>query len=90
MPVPAEPVRDTGADVVIAVDLDWERPLSDPSDVRAPGVREIGNCPSPCYVGTSRHRMPGTQTSSFVRASAARSGGTGSWIQRNWSIAGGR
>jgi hypothetical protein len=32
-----------GADVVIAVDLDWERPLSDPSDVQAPGVREMGN-----------------------------------------------
>lgn len=43
MPVPAEPVRDIGGDVVIAVDLDWERPLSDPSDVQAPGVREIGN-----------------------------------------------
>lgn len=43
MPVPAEPVRDIGGDVVIAVDLDWELPLSDPSDVQAPGVREIGN-----------------------------------------------
>jgi NTE family protein len=43
MPVPAETVRDIGADVVIGVDLDWERPLSDPSDVQAPGVREIGN-----------------------------------------------
>lgn len=43
MPVPAEPVRDIGADVVIAVDLDWERPLSDPSDVQAPGFREMGN-----------------------------------------------
>ena len=43
MPVPAEPVRDIGADVVIAVDLDWERPLSDPSDVQAPGAREMGN-----------------------------------------------
>jgi NTE family protein len=43
MPVPAETVRDIGADVVIAVDLDWERPLSDPSDVRVPGVREMGN-----------------------------------------------
>jgi NTE family protein len=43
MPVPAEPARDIGADVVIAVDLDWERPLSDPSDARAPGVREMGN-----------------------------------------------
>jgi NTE family protein len=43
MPVPAEPVRDIGADVVIAVDLDWERPVSDPSDEQAPGVREIGN-----------------------------------------------
>ena len=43
MPVPAEPARDVGADVVIAVDLDWERPLSDPSNERAPGVREIGN-----------------------------------------------
>jgi NTE family protein len=43
MPVPAEPVRDMGADVVVAVDLDWERPFSDPSDVQAPGVREIGN-----------------------------------------------
>jgi NTE family protein len=43
MPVPAEPVREIGADVVIAVDLDWERPLSDPSHVQAPGVREMGN-----------------------------------------------
>jgi NTE family protein len=43
MPVPAEPAREIGADVVIAVDLDWERPLSDPSDVQAPGVREMGN-----------------------------------------------
>jgi NTE family protein len=43
MPVPAEPARDIGADVVIAVDLDWERPLSDPSDVKEPGVREMGN-----------------------------------------------
>jgi NTE family protein len=43
MPVPAEPARDIGADVVIAVDLDWERPLSDPSDVQTPGAREIGN-----------------------------------------------
>ena len=32
-----------GADVVIAVDLDWERPLSDPSDVQAPGFRDTGN-----------------------------------------------
>ena len=43
MPVPAEPVRDIGADVVIAVDLDWERPVSDPSDVQEPGAREMGN-----------------------------------------------
>jgi NTE family protein len=43
MPVPAEPLRDTGADVVIAVDLDWERPLTDPSVVQEPGVREMGN-----------------------------------------------
>lgn len=43
MPVPAETVRDMGADVVIAVDLDWERPLSDPSDEQAPGVREMAN-----------------------------------------------
>jgi predicted acylesterase/phospholipase RssA len=43
MPVPAEPVREMAADVVIAVDLDWERPLSDPSDTKAPGVREMGN-----------------------------------------------
>jgi NTE family protein len=43
MPVPAEPARDIGADVVIAVDLDWERPFSDPSDAQAPGAREMGN-----------------------------------------------
>jgi NTE family protein len=43
MPVPAETVRDMGADVVIAVDLDWERPLSEPSDEQAPGAREMGN-----------------------------------------------
>jgi NTE family protein len=43
MPVPAEPARDMGASMVIAVDLDWERPFSDPSDVRAPGAREMGN-----------------------------------------------
>jgi NTE family protein len=43
MPVPAEPVREIGADVVIAVDLDWERPFSDPSDLREPGAREMGN-----------------------------------------------
>ena len=43
MPVPAEPVRDIGADVVIAVDLDWERPVSDPSGVQEPGAREMGN-----------------------------------------------
>ena len=43
MPVPAEPVRDIGADVVIAVDLDWERPVSDQSDVQEPGAREMGN-----------------------------------------------
>ena len=43
MPVPAETVRDIGADVVIAVDLDWERPFTDPSEQQAPGVREIGN-----------------------------------------------
>jgi NTE family protein len=43
MPVPAEPVRDIGADVVIAVDLDWERPLSDRYDVQEPGAREMGN-----------------------------------------------
>lgn len=90
MPVPAEPVRDIGGDVVIAVDLDWERPLSDPSDVQAPGVRRSGTRPSPCCVVTSRHKMRGTQMSSFARASAARSGGTGSWIQRNWSSVDGR
>jgi NTE family protein len=43
MPVPAEPVRDDGADVVIAVDLDWERPLSDPTGGQEPGAREMGN-----------------------------------------------
>jgi NTE family protein len=42
MPVPAEPVRDIGADVVIAVDLDWERPMNDPSE-QEPGAREMGN-----------------------------------------------
>ena len=39
IPVPAEPVRNMGADVVLAVDLDSERPLSDPSDEREPGAR---------------------------------------------------
>jgi NTE family protein len=43
LPVPAEPVRDMGADVVIAVDLDWERPLSDPSNEREPGPRQMAN-----------------------------------------------
>jgi NTE family protein len=39
IPVPAEPVRSMGADLVLAVDLDWERPLSDRSDEREPGAR---------------------------------------------------
>jgi NTE family protein len=43
LPVPAEPVRDMGADVVIAVDLDWERPLTDPSNDREPGPRQMAN-----------------------------------------------
>jgi hypothetical protein len=32
-----------GADVVIAVDLDWERPLPDPSPEHDPNNREIAN-----------------------------------------------
>jgi NTE family protein len=43
MPVPAEQVRDMGADVVVAVDLDSERPVTDPSREREPGVWQIAN-----------------------------------------------
>jgi NTE family protein len=43
MPVPAEQVRDMGANVVVAVDLDWERPVSDSSREREPGVWQIAN-----------------------------------------------
>ena len=43
MPVPAEQVRDMGANVVIAVDLDWERPVSDSSSEREPGIWRIAN-----------------------------------------------
>jgi NTE family protein len=41
LPVPAEPVREMGADVVVAVDLDWERPLQDPSSEAEPGPRDM-------------------------------------------------
>jgi NTE family protein len=43
MPVPAEQVRDMGADVVVAVDLDWERPVSDRSSEREPGAWQMAN-----------------------------------------------
>jgi hypothetical protein len=32
-----------GAEVVIAVDLDWERPFPEPSTGRDPGARQIAN-----------------------------------------------
>jgi NTE family protein len=41
LPVPAEPLREMGADVVIAVDLDWERPLPQGSEEREPGARDM-------------------------------------------------
>jgi NTE family protein len=43
LPVPAETARDMGTDVVIAVDLDWERPLTDASDEGQPGAWRTAN-----------------------------------------------
>ena len=43
MPVPAEQVRSMGAEVVVAVDLDWERPVNDPSKEDEPGLWQIAN-----------------------------------------------
>jgi NTE family protein len=40
LPVPAEPLREMGADIVVAVDLDWERPLPHPTEGE-PGPRDI-------------------------------------------------
>jgi NTE family protein len=41
LPVPAEPLREMGADIVVAVDLDWERPLPHSSTEGEPGPRHI-------------------------------------------------
>jgi NTE family protein len=42
-PVPAELAREMGADVVVGVDLDWERPVRDPSADREPGPYRMAN-----------------------------------------------